>query len=287
MAQVEFYFFNNQSYIDLFPVQFGREACKPMHSFGPAARKHYLFHYIISGKGTFYISGQDKAYHLSAGQGFLICPDVICSYEADKDDPWIYMWVEFNGLKSEHFLKSAGLSKGQPIYNQAASPTENPVFQELSLLIENHNKHSAFIISHLYLFIDALIESSQTQHPIPHNDITELYIREAVNFIERHYQEPITVDDMANHCNLNKHYFSRLFKKELNTSPQQFLIQYRLSKSCELLRNTTMHLQDIAKEVGYSNQFNYSAAFKRQYRQSPKLWRKEHSHLICSESSIE
>ncbi|MFC3929006.1 AraC family transcriptional regulator [Streptococcus caprae] len=287
MAKVEFYLFNNQSYIDLFPIQFGREECEPLHSFGPATRKHYLFHYIISGKGTFYISGQDKAYNLSAGQGFLIWPDLICSYEADKNDPWAYMWVEFDGLKSEHFLKLAGLSKHQPIFNQTTSPTESPVYQEMNLLLKNHDKRSAFIISHLYLFLNAVIDLSMSQHPITHNDITELYIREAVNFIERHYQESITVDDMANHCNLNKHYFSRLFKKELNTSPQQFLIQYRLSKSCELLRNTTLSLHDIAIKVGYSNQFNYSTAFKRQYLQSPKIWRKENSHLIDSGDSTE
>lgn len=287
MSKVEFYLFNNQSYIDFFPIQFGREECNPLHSFGPATRKHYLFHYIVSGKGTFYISGQDKAYQLSAGQGFLICPDLICSYEADKDDPWTYMWVEFDGLKSEYFLKLAGLNNHQPIFSQTTSSTESPVFQELSLLIANHNKHSVFIISHLYLFMNALIESSKTQHPVAHNDITELYIREAVNFIERRYQDAITVDDMAHHCNLNKQYFSRLFKKELNISPQQFLIQYRLSKSCELLRNTTMTLHDIAREVGYSNQFNYSIAFKRQYQQSPTMWRKAHSHLDHSHSPEE
>jgi AraC-like DNA-binding protein len=274
--KVEFYLFDNQSYIDFFPLQFGREECSPLHSFGPAARKHYLFHFITAGKGTFYISGKDKAYQLSQGQGFLICPDLICSYEADEKDPWTYMWIEFDGLKTEHFLRTAGLSKTQPIFTQTAPAMENPVYEEMHTLIQHHNKRSSFIISHLYLFINALIESSSTRHHIEHNDIKELYIREAVNFIERHYQDPISVEDMASHCNLNKHYFSRLFKKELSVSPQQFLIQYRLSKSCELLRSTDLHLHEIAREVGYSNQFNYSIAFKRQYEQSPKSWRNEH-----------
>lgn len=276
MSSVEFYLFNNQSYIDFFPIQFGREDCAPLHSFGPATRQHYLFHYITKGKGTFYLSGQNKAYHLSAGQGFLISPDLICSYEADSIDPWSYMWVEFDGLKSEHFLKAAGLSKRQPIFTQPSDPVNNPVFEALTLLIKNHHQRSAFIISHLYLFINAVIESSTTKHHLEHNDIKELYIREALNFIERHYQETITVDAIAHHCNLNKHYFSRLFKKELNISPQQFLIQYRLSKACELLRNTTMPLHEIARLVGYSNQFNFSIAFKRQYQQSPTIWRSKH-----------
>ncbi|HEM4173110.1 TPA: AraC family ligand binding domain-containing protein, partial [Streptococcus suis] len=51
--QPEFYVFNNRSYVDFYPIQFGMEACKPLHSFGPTMKQHYLFHYIISGSGTF------------------------------------------------------------------------------------------------------------------------------------------------------------------------------------------------------------------------------------------
>ncbi len=85
--QPEFYVFNNRSYVDFYPIQFGMEACKPLHSFGPTMKQHYLFHYIISGSGTFYDTSDQREYHLTAGQGFLISPDAICSYEADEKDP--------------------------------------------------------------------------------------------------------------------------------------------------------------------------------------------------------
>ncbi|MFD3085296.1 helix-turn-helix domain-containing protein, partial [Streptococcus agalactiae] len=51
-------------------------------------------------------------------------------------------------------------------------------------------------------------------------------------------------------------------------------IQYRLSKACALLKNRNLNLSDIAEQIGYSNQFNFSAAFKRQYGISPRQWRK-------------
>ncbi|EIQ81039.1 UNVERIFIED_CONTAM: AraC family transcriptional regulator [Streptococcus canis] len=280
MLNTEFHIFNNQSYIDFYPIQFGQESCQPLHSFGPAMKKHYLFHYIIEGQGTFYISGQDKAYHLKAGQGFLIPPDLICSYEADKDNPWSYMWIEFDGLKSQHFLRLAGMSALQPIFSQHTTSKDSAVYQELTALMKSYHKNSAHIIAHLYLFIDALIKNSLTHYQTEHDDIKVLYIREAVNFIERNYDKPITVTDMARHCNLNKHYFSRLFKEQVYTSPQQFLIQYRLSKACELLRTTNLNLQEVAEQVGYSNQFNFSTAFKRHYQQSPNVWRKEHKKTI-------
>ena len=66
MQHFEFKVFPKNNYMDLTLIQFGREICKGGYSFGPAARNHYLFHFIISGKGTLYAnnSSQDKPiYH--------------------------------------------------------------------------------------------------------------------------------------------------------------------------------------------------------------------------------
>ena len=46
--------FPNENFLDLKPYQYGWEKCAPLHSFGPFIRNHYLFHYIISGKGMLF-----------------------------------------------------------------------------------------------------------------------------------------------------------------------------------------------------------------------------------------
>lgn len=276
MSKPEFFLFNNFSYIDFYPIQFGHEDCDPYHSFGPAMRKHYLFHYIIKGKGTLYISEENKHFEVKEGQGFLIPPHLISSYEADKGDPWSYMWIEFDGLKAEHFIKQAGLDRDHLIFQQAKNAKESPVYKQLIKLIEEHDKRSSLIIANAYHFIDALIEESIYHVQDKHDEIKEFYIREALNYIELNFQNQISVEDISEHCNLNRHYFSRLFKEKMSTSPQNFLIRYRLSKACELLKYSQMNLQEIAEAVGYSNQFNFSTAFKRHYQLSPQHWKKNY-----------
>ncbi len=275
VSKQEFHIFNNRSYIDLYPVQFGKEICQPLHSFGPTKKQHYLFHYIVSGSGDFYLTEKQKSFHLTAGQGFLIAPDSICSYEADLTDPWTYIWIEFDGLKAEHFLHQAGLSRNQPIFSSSHPPVESDVYKEIDYIQQLHNAKSAQLIGHLYLFIAALIEESATKQISKHSDAKDLYIREAINFVERNLDRPISIDDIAKQCNLNRHYFSRLFKEQMGISPQQFLIQYRMSRACELLKDTDKQLKEIAELVGYSNQFNFSTAFKNHYQLSPNQWRQK------------
>lgn len=270
----ELYLFQNRSYVDFYPIQFGKENCDPLHSFGPSLKQHYLFHYIVSGEGNFYVTEEEKSFHLTAGQGFLIPPGVVCSYEADLENPWTYIWIEFDGLKAEHFLKQAGLGSQQLIFSQTKPAKSSLVYSTATAVLNSHNNRSAGLIAQLYLFIDALITESSTRTEINHSDAKDLYIREAINFVERNFQATITVDDMAQSCNLNRQYFSRLFKEQMNVTAQQFIIQYRLSQACEMLKNTNLSLTEIAERVGYSNQFNFSAAFKRQYKQSPSTWRR-------------
>ncbi|MCI9213132.1 MAG: hypothetical protein HFH17_08930 [Ruminococcus sp.] len=111
--------FPNEDYLDLRPYQYGWETCAPLHSFGPFIRNHYLFHYIIRGKGTLYshaVNGEIHEYRLGENQGFLICPGQINLYTADEADPWEYVWLEFDGMRVKEALFKAGLEQDQPIY---------------------------------------------------------------------------------------------------------------------------------------------------------------------------
>ena len=77
MSNVLFSIFPNERFVDLGLYQYGWEQCEPLHSYGPYARNHYLFHYVISGAGTLMSTdskGMTNTYHIKSGEGFLIHP---------------------------------------------------------------------------------------------------------------------------------------------------------------------------------------------------------------------
>ena len=87
MGNILFNIFPNENFIDLCMYQFGYEQCDPGHSFGPATRNHYLFHYILSGTGTLMADnakGDTQTYSVKSGQGFMIFPGQINTYIADE-----------------------------------------------------------------------------------------------------------------------------------------------------------------------------------------------------------
>ncbi len=278
-----FSLFPNERYMDMTLVQYGLEQCAANHSYGPASRNHFLFHYILSGRGTLHSTdstGETHSYRLSAGSGFLICPGQVNTYIADTDAPWNYCWLEFDGLKCTEILSTAGLSFDHPIYRPLDKDSGDQLLAEMLSIVYHRERSSLYLIGHLYLFLDTLVLSSFNHASLTGGHLKDLYIREALSFVEQNYQNSTaTIADMAAFCNLNQSYLAKIFKANLNQTPQQFLIYYRMNKAAELLRHTSAPISEISRQVGYQSQLNFSRAFKNIYGLSPQNWRKEHQVL--------
>lgn len=278
MNENELYFsiFPNERFIDLGLYQFGMEQCSPSHSYGPAARNHFLFHYIISGTGTLYAddsTGTTKTYHLKSGEGFLIFPNQITTYIADKELPWEYVWIEFDGLRAKEAMDTAGFSLDRPIFHTKKRDMSQKMEEEL-VYIATHSDETIFnIIGHLYLFLDYFTRSTVSTVVKGSTKLQDYYIKEAITYIEQNFQNDISVVDIANRLGINRSYFGKIFKQTLKQTPQEFLINYRMIKATELLRLTKMSIGDISKAVGYENQLHFSRAFKKIYNISPREWR--------------
>ena len=275
MSDILFSVFPNENFVDIGLYQYGWEQCEPSHSFGPAARNHY----VISGTGTLMAndsSGNTIEYQIKSGQGFMLFPNQINTYIADQDLPWEYTWVEFDGLRAKEIVSTAGLSPDHPVYHAGSKDLRNEMMNEM-LYIARHpgsSSESPFhMIGHLYLFLDYFMRSAATVRMNQSGKIRDFYIKEALSYIEQNFQNNITIEDIAAFCGLNRSYFGKIFHDTIGKSPQEFLISYRMTKAAELLKLTSLSIADIGNAVGYPNQLHFSRAFKNVYGTSPRSWR--------------
>ena len=205
----------------------------------------------------------------------MLFPHQICTYIADHEIPWEYVWVEFDGLRVKESIYSAGLTQNNPIYRSRHKNIAETMKSELLYLV-NHKDESPFhLIGHLYLFIDSLIRSSSSTQIGSGNSLRDFYIKEAFSFIEQNFQNDISIEDIAACCGLNRSYFGKIFHQNMGKTPQEFLMSYRMTKATELLKLTELSIADVGNAVGYPNQLHFSRAFKNIYGLSPRQWRNE------------
>lgn len=278
MSNTFFNIFPNENFIDLCMYQFGYEQCDPGHSFGPATRNHYLFHYVLSGTGTLMANnsnGETRTYSVKSGQGFMIFPGQINTYIADEQLPWKYMWIEFDGLRVKETLSVTDLCKDAPVYHSHSKELREKLADEM-LYIVNHPQESSFhLIGHLYLFLDYLLQSAKSTKLVSSGRMSDYYIKEAINYIEQNFQNNISIEDIAAVCGINRSYFGKIFRNSIGRSPQEFLMNYRMVKATELLKLTSLSIADVGSAVGYENQLHFSRAFKNIYGVSPREWKNQ------------
>lgn len=256
--------------LDLNLLFFGKEECLPSHTWGPGLRDSYILHYIHSGCGTF--GSGEESYSLTAGQGFLIPLGTIVHYQADENDPWTYSWVGFNGLHAKPFMQRAYLCPPHLVYD--TGDDSQPYFESFyDDLLNARSLRNGDVISQsiLYRLMAELISCSM--EPVSDakpSHSKETYLNKAIGFIENNYSQKISILDIAASVGLDRTYLSSLFKIKFGVSLRTFLLEYRMNRATELLRNPELSVSDISRSVGYVDPFLFSKMFKKVTGSSPR-----------------
>ena len=249
----------NLKFKDINPLVCGYHICTPSHGFGPAVREYYLLHYVISGKGVF--QADNKQYEIEAGECFIIKPNEFTYYEADSVNPWHYIWVGFEcrvPLPSSFSQRVVTSRKLGTIFNR---------FHELAAL---QSGREAFICARIWEIFSELDCPEEAD-----GDKSKIYVEQAISCIENEYMTPLYVDEIAKRLNLNRSYFSMLFKQHTGTSPQEYLLDFRLKKAAKLIVDGDYSVTQAALSTGYSDVFNFSKMFKKKFGCSPLNYKKQ------------
>lgn len=100
----------------------------------------------------------------------------------------------------------------------------------------------------------------------------------AVKYIDEHYNEEISIEEVAHIFTLSQSYFSYLFKSITSKTFTEYLNGLRISKAMEFLKNTDARVLDISYDVGFNNINHFNRVFKQQTGISPIAYRKALSY---------
>lgn len=263
----------NHSTLDMYLTTCGIQNCFGGHWFGPGVRDSYILHFVSDGKGVFKCHGE--TYELSRGDVFLVRPDTEVYYKADENNPWSYIWVGFNGIKAQSYMESAGL-KGEIVTCKCENtPLVFSFVQQMimyrHLTLANELKRESALLQIISMLVEEYKETlpKEERYDYPYH----IYVNQAIDYIQHNFKSNIKVNDLASYIGIDRSYLTKIFKNVTKWSPQEYLMNYRMEQSKNMLKNTDMKVGDIADAVGYYNQLAFSKIFKKYVGMSPTEYR--------------
>lgn len=100
-------------------------------------------------------------------------------------------------------------------------------------------------------------------------------IGRALEFIEAHFAEPITIDDMAARSHVSRRHFFRLFEQTVGVAPMEHLKKVRLRKAAALLLTTGANVTEVAFACGFSDSNYFSALYHKEFGVSPSRFKRD------------
>ncbi len=111
-------------------------------------------------------------------------------------------------------------------------------------------------------------------------DSKQARLQVMMQYIHDHYQEEITLEEIAKAASISKSSALHLFQSGIQIPPVAYLIQYRLMQAAELLYNTTKPVSAIAAETGFTSAGYFCRKFKERYQMSPNEYRKHTTSVV-------
>ena len=119
--------------------------------------------------------------------------------------------------------------------------------------------------------------SAQTEEVKPQMDPR---ISEIIKYINEHYAEPLTIDEIAEKMLLSKYYLCHLFRVNTGVTVMQYLNEYRLSVARQLLSETSLSIGSIALDCGFAGSSHFCTVFRSKEGISPREFRNNQKTII-------
>ncbi|MEK3883246.1 helix-turn-helix domain-containing protein [Paenibacillus sp. PL2-23] len=229
----------------------------------------FLMIYTLGGIG--HLTYQQQSHVVKANQLFFIhCMDYH-HYRTDLDDPWELLWIHFNGSTAQGYYEKFA-EAGEPVLS--LQPESNIPYVMNQLLnykkpsLYNELKCSKLLVE---LLTDCLLEQEQS-YGLASSEGD--YISAVIEEMKLHFQEKITLDDLAKKFAVSKYHLSKQFKRVTGFPPNEYLINIRITHAKELLKYSKLSIAQIAVEAGIENVSHFIYLFKERVECTPLIFRK-------------
>ena len=242
----------------------------------PHTHNHAELFYIVGGKGQFLI--EDELYPVNTNHLVIINPNVTHTEVSLNAQPLEYIVLGIEGVE----LSMTENSNGQfCILDHFESMDITSSLR--NILREMEQKQPGFediCQAFMEILIIRLMRSTGLSVPAePQNSVGNHQCAAVRRYIDHHFKESLTLDQLADEAHMNKYYLSHAFKQEYGISPINYMISRRLEESKYLLAETDLSMSQIAQLLGFSSLSYFSQVFRKTQGLSPMEYRQDNKRI--------
>jgi AraC-like DNA-binding protein/mannose-6-phosphate isomerase-like protein (cupin superfamily) len=231
----------------------------------------FLFIYVLSGRGTFTYEG--ITYNLAQQDCILIDCQQRYTHISSENAPWELLWIHFNGPGARGYYDYIVQKKGHLIH----LPESRRISESIEELISIHeNRTDDTDIRASAIIVNILTMCASRNLDSPDESALSYKLALVFKYIDEHFSEKITLDQLAKDFSISKFYLTREFKKEYGVTIVQYLLSKKITHAKTLLRYTELPIEEIAVQCGIGDASYFNKVFRKlegmtasQYR---KLW---------------
>lgn len=237
----------------------------------PHTHNHMELFYIVGGKGQFLI--EDKLYPVSASKLVIINNNVSHTEIGVKEAPLQYIVLGIEGLK----LPAGEASNGQYVILDSFDESREIFSCIKNILREMEIKSPGYediCQAYTEILTIRLMRSIELAVPLEsQSGASNRQCAVAKRYIDLHFKEALTLEQLAEQAHVNKYYLSHAFKREYGISPINYMISRRIKESKYLLEETDLSVSDISQLLGFSSLSYFSQVFHKSQGSSPMEYR--------------
>ena len=242
----------------------------------PHTHNHAELFYIVGGKGQFLI--EDQLYPVNTNHLVIINPNVTHTEVSLNAQPLEYIVLGVEGVE----LSMTENSNGQfCILDHFESMDITSSLR--NILREMEQKQPGYediCQAFMEILIIRLMRSTGLSVPAePQNSVGNHQCAAVRRYIDHHFKESLTLDQLADEAHMNKYYLSHAFKQEYGISPINYMISRRLEESKYLLAETDLSMSQIAQLLGFSSLSYFSQVFRKTQGLSPMEYRQDNKRI--------
>lgn len=244
----------------------GYEKCAPDFKLNRANYPFFAVLYTISGKCLYETCHQ--RYQLTSGTLSVIIPGEHHRYACDPNDPMEHIFITFIGSEVKRLLAESTLTERKAFY--VDEPRRVKFYMDSILQHGLEQSEYSHKLCCSYLRTMLIEQAGLIANSEEFVSMSVLTYRRCRKYVDEHFSEIKSPRQVAQACRINVRYMAQLFKDYGRITPHKYITRLKLNRAAQLLLSSTLHIQDIARMVGFDDPYHFSRNFKKMFGTSPR-----------------